>query len=137
MKGGKAQGEHRKHIPCLHGSTPRRHFLSVEGLRMLLCWCYCYAHLHLTACPQLQRLCGVGRQGGGSISPLPVLAAELGCSQNFYFKTHSVHEKARGVCVAKPCSLLRRGSAAHGPRNFPFPLQGWCMFKAASFSPSQ
>lgn len=38
-----------------------------------------------------------GRWGGGSISPLPALAAELGCSQHFYFKPHNMYEEARGV----------------------------------------
>lgn len=38
-----------------------------------------------------------GRWGGRSIFALPALAAELGCSQHFYFKPHSVFEEASGV----------------------------------------
>lgn len=38
-----------------------------------------------------------GRWGGRSISLLPALAAELGCSQHFYFKPHNMYEEARGV----------------------------------------
>lgn len=35
--------------------------------------------------------------GSGSISLVPALTADLGCSQYFYFKPHNVYEEAVGV----------------------------------------
>lgn len=79
----------------------------------------------------------VGKQPHAHISPLPALAAELGCSQHFYFKPHNVYEEARGVhgqalqpATEKPCHpqprklpLLVPARGQVGPAAFFFPAQ--------------
>lgn len=97
-EGGKTQGKLRKHTPA-HTAAPR------TGISSTPCWergeSPSAGDPRVPTSTSLPvpspRNAAGGRWGGGSISALPALTAELGCSQCFYFKPHNVFEEASGA----------------------------------------
>lgn len=131
--GGSTKSAHTPHAtPRLHGSTPCQHFLPSppwehgESPSAGDTGVPTSTSLPVPSPGDTER----GRRGGRS-SPAPTFLLSQSLLQSWAAASTSilsptVRMRRRGVCAAKPCSLLGRGPATHGPRNFPFSPWGWC-----------